>query len=429
MRRTAFKDVHMHDPLAGVDPPVTGRDGITVLIAEDDPFIRDILSAVIGDGGGFRIVATAGDADAAIDAAIEHSPVLALLDVRMPGGGGARAAKVIAETCPEVHIVAISSHDDQETIGEMVSAGARGYITKDAPRDQMLETLRRCAAGELIFTPASANSLMREYAKSSQRLAEAKKRRRLREQRLREICEPRAIHSVFQPIVALDTGRVDMYEALTRFESPHGLNTGEWFEEAVELGMSVELELAVLARTVAELAGAGAGMAAEPADDGLHVSLNASPEMLLNPALHATLSAIDPRRIVIEVTEHAQISDYAEIKRAIARLRSHGMRLAIDDAGAGFASLRHILDLAPDMIKLDLSLVRGIDTDQPRRALATGLISFAREIDAEIVAEGIETQGELECVRELGVQYGQGYFIARPAPLAELLVRHIELSG
>ncbi len=420
MRRTAFKDVHMHDPFAGANPPAAGREGITVLIAEDDPFVRDILSAVIGDGGDFEIVATAGDADGAIDAAIEHSPVLALLDVRMPGGGGARAAQVIAEACPGVHIVAISSHDDQESIGEMVSAGARGYVTKDAPRDQMLDTLRRCAAGESIFTPASANSLMREYAKSSKRLAEAKKRRRERELRLREICDPRAIHSVFQPIVALDTGHVVMYEALTRFESPHGFDTGEWFEEAVELGMSVELELAVLARTVAELAGAGARVVAGSDHETINVSLNASPEMLLSPALQATLSAIDPRRIVIEVTEHAQISDYAEIKRTIARLRERGMRLAIDDAGAGFASLRHILDLAPDLIKLDLSLVRGIDADQPRRALATGLISFAREIDAAIVAEGIETQGELDCIRELGVDMGQGYILAKPAPLEEL---------
>lgn len=384
---------------------------VTVLIAEDDPLIRETLATVIDGDEGFVVTAMTGDAESAIGAALDDPPDIALLDVRMPGGGGARAAQMIAEVCPDVHIVAISAHEDEETIAEMIEAGARGYITKDGQSQQMLDTLRRCAAGESIFTPRSATSLMRQYVKSSQRMEAAKRQLREREARLREACDPDTINSVFQPIVDLESGRVMMYEALTRFNSGHDLNTAEWFEEAVQLGMSDQLEIAALARTVAAIV--------EHGDDSVNVSVNVSPDTLLSPALPATLAPIDLTRVTVEITEHAQIEDYEQTKAAIDRLQARGARLAIDDAGAGFASLRHILDLMPDVIKLDISLVRGIDLDQPRRALATGLISFANEIDAEIVAEGIETEQELACLKQLGVHLGQGYILARPSPLAE----------
>lgn len=420
MQRTARIDVQPND-FVGKQPAPIGPTRINVLIAEDDPLVREALALIIGDDDAFEVVGLASDADEAISVALKLQPDLALLDVRMPGGGGAHAAQAIEDLCPGVHIVAISAHDDQQTVGEMVSAGARGYITKDSPPAQMLDTLRRCAAGESIFTPVSATSLMGEYAKSSRRMEEAKRERREREARLREICEPGSIESVFQPIVNLATCEVEMYEALTRFNTPHELSTMQWFEEAVGLGLSSELELAALAGTVAAVRQTGR--------DDITISVNVSPDTLLNPALAPTLSSLAPERLVIEITEYAQIADYAQTKRALARLHDRGTRMAIDDAGAGFASLRHILDLMPDLIKLDISLVRGIDTDQPRRALATGLISFAQEIEAAIVAEGIETQAELDCVRDLGVQYGQGYILARPAPLDELLEQCIELSG
>ncbi|HEV8420861.1 MAG TPA: EAL domain-containing protein, partial [Actinomycetota bacterium] len=122
-------------------------------------------------------------------------------------------------------------------------------------------------------------------------------------------------------------------------------------------------------------------------------------------------------RIVVEITEHAQVADYAELLEALGDFRSRGGRLAIDDAGAGFASLRHVLVLLPDVIKLDISLTQGIDRDRNRRALASAMISFAAEIGATIIAEGIETRDELDSLRSLGVRYGQGFYIGRPRQL------------
>jgi len=121
-------------------------------------------------------------------------------------------------------------------------------------------------------------------------------------------------------------------------------------------------------------------------------------------------------RMVIEITEHAQVDDYAALNEALALLREHKVRLAIDDAGAGFASLQHIIRLAPDFIKLDITLTRGIDEAPVRRALATALISFASEIGAAIIAEGIETRGEFDTLRALGVPFGQGFYLAPPSP-------------
>jgi EAL domain-containing protein (putative c-di-GMP-specific phosphodiesterase class I) len=121
-------------------------------------------------------------------------------------------------------------------------------------------------------------------------------------------------------------------------------------------------------------------------------------------------------RVVLEVTEHAPVSDYGRLNGSLGALRARGVRLAIDDAGSGFSSLQHILRLAPDFIKLDMALTRDVDNDLARRALAAALISFAAEIGAVIVAEGIETRAELETLRELGVRFGQGYYLARPEP-------------
>jgi EAL domain-containing protein (putative c-di-GMP-specific phosphodiesterase class I) len=137
----------------------------------------------------------------------------------------------------------------------------------------------------------------------------------------------------------------------------------------------------------------------------------------MSPELPAVLEPFGPR-IVVEITEHEAVEDYAALVRSLDTLRGLGCRVAIDDAGAGFASLRHTLQLAPDIVKVDISLTRDIDSDRGRRALASALISFADEMGMTIVAEGIESQAELDTLRELGVIYGQGYFLAEPAPLS-----------
>src|SRR5207244_1036734 len=156
-------------------------------------------------------------------------------------------------------------------------------------------------------------------------------------------------------------------------------------------------------------------------ENGLFLSINLSPRVLTSRRLQRLLAEHDGANIVLEITEHAKIDDYGRVNRAVERIRSAGVRLAIDDAGAGFASLRHILRLEPDIIKLDRSLIASIDRHSAQQALAAGLISFAEGIGATVIAEGIERAEELDVLASLGVTQGQGFHLARPGPLASFV--------
>jgi len=152
--------------------------------------------------------------------------------------------------------------------------------------------------------------------------------------------------------------------------------------------------------------------------------VNVGHDIMDSPELLTQLRAIDARRVVVELTEHLQVQDYPSLIEAIRRIREGATRLAIDDTGAGFAGFAHILKLAPDLIKLDRVLTTGIDTDPARRALGGALASYASATRAKIIAEGIETAAELDAIRELGIEYGQGHLLGRPVPLSELLYRN-----
>jgi EAL domain-containing protein (putative c-di-GMP-specific phosphodiesterase class I) len=128
-------------------------------------------------------------------------------------------------------------------------------------------------------------------------------------------------------------------------------------------------------------------------------------------------------RVVFEITEHQPIDDYGAHAELTAELRRHGARIAVDDAGAGYASLQHILHLAPDYIKLDIEFTRDVDSDLTKQAIASALVRFGSAIGASIIAEGIETADELACLAEIGIGFGQGYHIARPTPLDDSALR------
>jgi EAL domain-containing protein (putative c-di-GMP-specific phosphodiesterase class I) len=148
-----------------------------------------------------------------------------------------------------------------------------------------------------------------------------------------------------------------------------------------------------------------------------YVSVNFSPETLLWPGLRDALrqAPVPLSRIVVELTEHSAVEDYDALVEALQPLRDAGLRVAVDDAGAGYATFRHILRLAPDVIKLDRSLISDIDGDPARRALAGAVVALAREMRGVVVAEGIERAEELAVMLRLGVDSGQGYLLGRPS--------------
>jgi EAL domain-containing protein (putative c-di-GMP-specific phosphodiesterase class I) len=224
--------------------------------------------------------------------------------------------------------------------------------------------------------------------------------------RIRELLDAERLPVVFQPIANLRTGEVVGVEALSRFpgriQSPD-----KWFNEAASVGLGVDLEV---------LAVRGALTILPELPDEAYLSVNVSPAVAMSPQLAQALKGMPLHRLVLEITEHSEVLDYEALNRALRSLRSRGTRLAIDDAGSGFSSLRHILRLSPDIIKLDISLTQGIDNDSILRALGFSLSSFANAIDASIIAEGVETERELHALRFLQVAYGQGFFLRRPGP-------------
>ena len=230
---------------------------------------------------------------------------------------------------------------------------------------------------------------------------------------IRHILDTSDYAVALQPIRSISDLSLSGFEALCRFAPLPYRPPNEWFAEADEVGLGPALEIAVASRALDSL---------DSLPDNVFVSVNASPATVASGLLTPLLSCHDPRRIVLEVTEHAAVTDNGQIAAAIAPFRKDGLLLAVDDAGAGYAGLQHILQLRPDIIKLDMCLTRHIDADAARRSLASALVRFASETGALLVAEGIETEAELLTLRALGVQLGQGYLLGRPFTLGDAMV-------
>jgi EAL domain-containing protein (putative c-di-GMP-specific phosphodiesterase class I)/CheY-like chemotaxis protein len=395
---------------------------IRVLIAEDDPDVRDSLSALICKEDGLELAAATENAALAIEAAAKEKPDVALIDVRMPGGGR-EATRWIKRQSPKTRVLALSAYDDRATVLDMLEAGAVGYLVKGSSIQTILESIRKAAAGQGSLSVEVTGDVIEELVGQLNLRRRAEDRQELARKRIRRALDDDSILSmVFQPIYDLGKKCAVGLEALARFRGPPKRGPDRWFAEASEVGLRRDLEFAAVRAALAELPGI-------PAE--LYLSVNASPATLASAGFRKLISRVDGARVVVEVTEHAPIEDYDKLSRALSRLRALGVRLAIDDAGAGFASLRHILRLAPDFIKLDRTLIAGIQRDRTKQALAAGLISFAEKIDAGIVAEGIEQSAEVDALMTLGVAYGQGHFLARaaPLPLAGLIQSDAAASG
>lgn len=222
----------------------------------------------------------------------------------------------------------------------------------------------------------------------------------------RMLAAPATLQAALQPIVDLDSGRWVAVEALARF--PGDLPAETWFAEAHEAGVGIELERLAFDRALATL---------PLLPPGVRLSVNASPGLILDPGFGDLLERLgaDRERLVVEITEHAAVSRYEDIHAALLPHRERGLRLAVDDTGAGYASFAHVLRLRPDVIKLDRSLLAHIDHDGARRAFVTAIVLMALELGAAVTAEGVETAAELDTLRSLGVDTVQGYLLARPS--------------
>jgi diguanylate cyclase (GGDEF)-like protein len=209
---------------------------------------------------------------------------------------------------------------------------------------------------------------------------------------------------VFQPLVDLSTGRLIGFEALSRFELEPRRSPDSWFNQAARCGRGLALEMAAIK----------AALSAPGRPPGTYLSLNFSPSALSSPKIMGILPK-NMSDIVVEVTEHELASEDGGLEEGLAKMRARGARIAVDDAGAGYAGLNQVMRVQPDVIKLDRSLIEGVHSDSAKSALVEFFVMFARRVGAAVCTEGIETLEELRTLINLGVHYGQGYLLGRPS--------------
>lgn len=235
----------------------------------------------------------------------------------------------------------------------------------------------------------------------------AEQARRAVTRRLREVLQEQQFETVFQPIFDIARPRIVGFEALARFHPEPYRPPNEWIDDAVSVGLQKEVEHAILHKALERL---------QHLPDDVFLSLNVTPTTLLEGSIGTLLAQHPLHRLVLEITEHESVSDYGRIAVELEPLRAQGMRVAVDDAGAGYASFRHILNLQPEIIKLDGSLIQNIDSGLASRALAAAVVRFAEETGSQVIAEGVETEAELSTLRELKVGNAQGFLLGRPLP-------------
>jgi EAL domain-containing protein (putative c-di-GMP-specific phosphodiesterase class I) len=318
-----------------------------------------------------------------------------IVDGRLPSVIPDSAANPVAAAMPTTETSRIAAY-----VGVPI-------VFRDGELYGTLCTVNRTAAPDLRERDAS---VLHVLAKAVSELIEDDRRRRSDDDGIRTLVTDLLAlggpQMVYQPIVEVPTRRVVGYEALSRFPTDSGLTTEEWYRKSAEVGAETELELCAARRAVEGL----------DLVDG-YVSVNLRARRLLTTAALDFLEAQPVDRLVLELTEHAAVDDYTVLTGMLAPLRADGLRVAVDDTGAGYASLRHVLLLGADLIKLDRSLVSDLASDPVRHALVAALTRFADDTGSRVVAEGVETTEELAALEHLGVHYVQGYLLGRPAPL------------
>lgn len=350
---------------------------------------EQVFRAVYGDPDRFGV--RPGDASP-----VSGSYCVRVLDGRLPAVIPDVSAQLVAASLPVTAAMGIGAYVGTPIRGaDGVPAGMLCCVSHSPQPDLDQGSLRMLEL--LAQVIAEDRSVLRERLQRSRADLE------------RVQCvldDPTSFGPVFQPIVDLSTGLLAGYEALTRFTD--GTRPDLVFALAARCGLGPQMEAAAVS---AALAHARRNSVRAP------VWLNVSPASLGSVHMQEALLDYDSDLLVVEITEHAVVEDYDVLNNDLMALREHGARVAVDDAGAGFASLQHILRLRPDVIKLDLGLIRGIDGDPVRQALAHSLVAFGRSIGSQILAEGVESHPELDALYRLGIDLGQGYLFARPASL------------
>ena len=371
-------------------------DPVTIVIAEDEPEVREVLRTVIATDAGLRLVGAAEEAETAIELASRHRPDVALVDVRMPGGGGLRATREILARSPDTRVVAFSAFEDVETVLAMLKAGARFYVSKSDSTEEILQAIHRAVEDDGedrtdIERVVVALDAWRGHRTRNGSLDE------LRTERIRSALEPDEMRIELLPICHLGSGDPVGWQAspaLTTIER----SWSAMLADARSVGMLPELELASVALALEHVRDV-------PGDDWMCVSV--SPETARSSELIGLLDGADVARVVLALNDPNPAFGRAGVERSMRRWREAGVRVGIQDVGCGTDTLRLFVRIQPELIWLDPVLAAGVEEDRSRQRLVEGLVSIATDLGATLIATGVGSRSAAEALSGLGVELGQ----------------------
>jgi EAL domain-containing protein (putative c-di-GMP-specific phosphodiesterase class I)/CheY-like chemotaxis protein len=363
-----------------------------VLVVDDEPAIRRVLSDFLKMEG--FAVDTAADGEAAVARLSADQYDVVISDLKMPKLGGLELLGEVAKLNPEALTIVMTGFGTVDTAIHAMKAGAFDYILKPFKVDVVLATI----------VQGLARRRKEALEQSYPTLAPARATRALKSSFKRAVD---TLWLAFQPILTGDGRHVYGHEVLLRSDEPNLTDPVQVLEAAELLGSLDELGRVIRERAVEAFE--------QLPSDGL-MFVNLHPKDLADPALFLASEPLSriARRVVLEITERSSLEKLDKVTERVAALRRMGFRIAIDDLGAGYAGLTTLAQLEPEIVKLDMSLVRDVHTNGTKRKVVRSMTQLAREIGALVVAEGVESEAELDVVVDLGCDFVQGFYFARP---------------
>lgn len=366
----------------------------TILVVDDDPVNRTMMTAALTRAG-YAVIASSGG-DEAVHVAFASRPDALVIDLMMPGTSGLQAINAIRRdpSMRTMPAIVVSGAEDLDSRVRTLAGGADDFVVKPVSAAELVARVD----AQLRIT-AAWSDVVRAERSATDHSGEA------HQAWLASVVDDRAFDIWFQPIVDMRNRDVCAQEALVRFHD--GTPPNEVFHLTESTARRVQLELAVVEQAMND---------AESLPTGIDLHVNVSPLAAAAPEFVTLISCAD-RASVIEITENEMFG--GNDARALRQLLPPGCRLAADDVGVGYAGLSQLLDVRPDIVKIDRAVVASIDEDLARQALVAGLVQFGAATGCSLIAEGIERSEERDALLALGVVYGQGYHFGRPEPLAE----------
>ncbi|MDP9118755.1 MAG: EAL domain-containing protein [Actinomycetota bacterium] len=378
---------------------------IRVMVADDEETVVDVLRTLIGSDPSLRFVGAARDAEDAIELAVRERPDVVLLDVRMPGGGGLRAAREITRRCGSTKVVALSAHEDSDTVIGMISAGASAYVPKGDSTERILRTIHKAV---------NSNYEAAERKPQLDVVSPLLPRRTQQSTSVAKAILDGAITAEFEPIADLATGQIVGLDARPRVATLPHRSYDTWQADAEAADLLLDVELAAFRASL---------LALPMIPEDLFLEFEVTPSTAIEGRFRRAIRRPVASRIALGFSPLAPADTAAlgtDPNGILAGLRGRGVRIAARDVGPGFAGLRHLSHLSPELARLDGTLVRALGQSFSSHSIVAAMVACASDVGARLIAPGAGSEEQLQELRNLGVELVQGPVVGGPIPLSEL---------